>query len=209
MRLHPELYRYDAAFVERFIHPEVTRVRELCEQVYQFRLFTPEFCALLLEEAEHANQWVTVLEHTVAEHGSLPGVDDLIEPDTTVSWDEMPGLVDVYGQIIERHVRPIVESLWVTYKLQKWDTPAVRKYEPHVVREMGLHFDAETVGMIGYLSDGFEGGGTYFPRWKCAVGRSGEVIVGSVVVYPGGVSHEHLALPITSGRRYTLANSFY
>ena len=52
--LHPALFTYDPAFIERFIHPSVARVEpgsgpslvtELCEQVYQFRLFTPDFCA--------------------------------------------------------------------------------------------------------------------------------------------------------------------
>jgi hypothetical protein len=216
--LHPALFRYDAAFVERFIHPSVANIdpagaraltRELCEQVYQFRLFTPEFCASLIEEAEHCDRWITVLERTIAEHGALKGIDDLIEPDTSVSFEEMPGLADVYAQVIEHHVRPIVEALWVTFKLQKWDVPGVRRFEPDVVNAMDLHYDAETVGMIGYLSDGFEGGGTHFPRWNTVVGRSGEVIVGSVVVYPGGVSHEHAALSVTAGRRYMLSNSLY
>ena len=38
------------------------------------------------------------------------------------------------------------------------------------------------------LNDAFEGGGTHFPRWDVTVGGSGRVDVGSVVVYPGGVS---------------------
>ena len=216
--LHPALFRYDDGFVARFIDPSVARVtragaagstREICEQLYQFRLFTPEFCRLLIEEAEHCGEWVTVLEHTVEKHGVLAGVDDLIEPDTSLSWARMPPLVDVYREVIENHVRPVVEGLWQTFKLQKWDIPGVRKYEPDVVKGMDLHYDAETVGMIGYLSDGFTGGGTHFPRWNATVGSSGAVVIGSVVVYPGGVSHEHLALPITAGRRYTLSNALY
>ena len=87
--------------------------------------------------------------------------------------------------------------------------PAVRKYEPDVVSQMDLHYDAETVGMVGYLNSDFEGGGTYFPRWNLTVGDSTSVRVGSVIVYPGGISHEHSALRIGAGRRYALANSFY
>jgi hypothetical protein len=30
-----------------------------------------------------------------------------------------------------------------------------------------------------------------------------------VAVYPGGVSHEHMALPITAGVRYMLSNALY
>jgi hypothetical protein len=102
-----------------------------------------------------------------------------------------------------------VETLWQTFKLQKWDMPAVRKYEPDVVNGMDLHYDNETIGMIGYLNTGFQGGGTFFPRWNLAIGRSGDVAPGSVAVYPGGVSHEHRTLPVTAGVRYMLSNSLY
>jgi len=102
-----------------------------------------------------------------------------------------------------------MEALWVTFKLQKWDCPAVRRYEVNVVKQMDLHYDLETVAMVGYLSKDFVGGGTYFPRWKLTVGGHTDVVVGSAVLYPGGISHEHSAHPITGGKRYMLANSFY
>jgi hypothetical protein len=215
--LHPEIFTYDAGFVARFIAPELAPagrdvrqlVREVAEQIYLFRLFTPEFCRLLIEEAEHRAAWVTVLEKTEEAHSTLEGVSDLIEPDTTLSWERLPGMPEVYGRVIENHVRPVLETLWKTFKLQKWDMPAVRKFEPTVVSGMDLHYDSEIVGMIGYLNTGFEGGGTCFPRWDLTIGRSGDVPPGTVAVYPGGISHEHLALPITAGVRYMLSNSFY
>lgn len=111
--------------------------------------------------------------------------------------------------MIRNHVQPLMESFWITFKLQKWDCPAVRKYEVHVVNQMDLHYDLETVAMVGYLNKEFEGGGTNFPRWNMTVGGHTDVIPGSVVLYPGGISHEHKALPITAGKRYMLANSFY
>jgi hypothetical protein len=213
---------YGPGFVERYIAPPLARPRredaralvtEIGEQVYLFPLFTEEFCARLLEEAESQPGWVTVLEKVEAAHSApqagFADVIDVIEPDTTLSFEEMPGACALYAEVIRNHVQPILEGLWTTFRLQKWDVPAVRRYEPHVVSGMELHYDAETVGMVGYLSSGFTGGGTHFPRWGLTVGDSGNVRVGSVIVYPGGVSHEHLAHPITAGRRYTLANSFY
>lgn len=102
-----------------------------------------------------------------------------------------------------------MSAFWVTFKLQKWDCPAVRRYEPHVVNQMDLHYDLETVAMVGYLSKDFVGGGTYFPRWDMTVGSHDNVVVGACVLYPGGVSHEHSAKAITAGKRYMLSNSFY
>lgn len=205
--LHPELFRYDEAFVRRFI--AVSEPRELAEQIHLFQLFTPEFCRLIIEECEHHGGWVTVLDHVDAAHSAHNGVVDVYEPDTTLSWEALPGLEAVYAAVLQNHVRPIMEAIWTTWKLQKWDPPALRRYEPGVVAAMGLHHDAESVAMVGYLNDAFEGGGTGFPRWNLTVGDARTVSVGSVVVFPGGVSHEHLAHPVTAGRRYTLANSFY
>jgi hypothetical protein len=216
--LHPELFTYNDEFVKRFIDPSVHVIHpskiheiatEVAEQLYLVQLFTPEFCQLLIEEAEHANKWVTHLEKFEEPHPFAEGLIDVCEPDTTVDFDELPGLEEVYGNIIRNHVQPLMETFWKTFKLQKWDTPAVRKYEPHVVNRMDLHYDLETVSMVGYLSKDFVGGGTHFPRWNVTVGTHENVRVGSVVIYPGGVSHEHMALPITAGKRYMLANSFY
>eukprot|EP01102_Stenamoeba_stenopodia_P016407 TRINITY_DN5737_c0_g1_i1.p1 TRINITY_DN5737_c0_g1~~TRINITY_DN5737_c0_g1_i1.p1 ORF type:complete len:234 (-),score=74.59 TRINITY_DN5737_c0_g1_i1:69-770(-) len=221
--LHPEIFKYDQEFVDRFLAPAVRNVKEhkgniaeikkvvneVAEQLYQFDLFTEEFTKFLIEEAEHSGKWVTNLEKIEEPHPMTEGAVDVVEPDTSLSFDDLPGLEDVYGKIIENHVRPIVETLWKTFKLQKWDTPAIRKYEVDVVKQMDLHYDVEIVAMVGYLSKDFIGGGTHFPRWNITVGNNENVRVGSVVVYPGGVSHEHSALAITGGKRYMLANSFY
>ncbi len=217
-----ELFHYGTGFVERYVAPGVrsprredarSLVTEIGEQVYLFPLFTPEFCSRLLEEAERQPGWLTVLEPTEARHSApqagFADVIDVIEPDTTLSFEEMPGACELYAEVIRHHVAPILEGLWTTFRLQKWDVPAVRRYEPHVVSRMRLHYDAETVGMVGYLNAGFTGGGTHFPRWGLTVGDSEHVQPGTVIVYPGGVSHEHLAHAVTAGRRYTLANSFY
>jgi hypothetical protein len=220
---HPELFKYDQAFIERFVSPSVRDVEskkgnleeikkvvnEVAEQLYQFDLFTPEFAELLIDEAEKTGLWVTNLEKTIEPHPMTEGAVDICEPDTSLTFKDLPGLSDVYAEVINHHVRPIIESLWKTFKLQKWDTPAIRKYEVDVVKQMDLHYDVEIVAMVGYLSKDFIGGGTNFPRWNLTVGNNENVRVGSVVVYPGGVSHEHCALPITGGKRYMLANSFY
>ena len=216
--LHPALFRYDDDFVARFITPEVAfphtgrwrkATREIAEQVYLFQLFQPEFCRLLIEECEHRNAWTTTLQQRAEEHPLTDHIVDIVEPETTVSWEDLPGLSEVYAAIVKNHVQPVMESLWQSFKLQKWDMPAVRKFEPEVVNEMALHYDNEIIGMIGYLNQEFTGGGTHFPRWNLVIGRSGDVPPGSVIVYPGGISHEHEVLPVTAGKRYMLANSFY
>jgi len=185
-------------------------VNEVAEQLYHFELYTEDYCKLLIEECEHANKWVTNLEHTEEPHPFIEGAVDICEPDTTVELEDIDNaLVDVYGSVIKNHVQPLVEKLWITYTIQKWDPPAVRRYTPDLVKGMRLHHDMEVVSMVGYINKDFVGGGTFFPRWNLTVGNHENVVVGSAVIYPGGVSHEHSAHNISGGRRYCLSNSFY
>jgi len=98
--LHPEIFKYDETFVKRFIDEALhdiknkdpkSAVKEVAEQIYFFKLFTPEFCQLLIEEAEHCNKWTTNLEKTEEPHPYNSELIDVCEPDTTVEFEEMEG----------------------------------------------------------------------------------------------------------------------
>jgi hypothetical protein len=217
--LHPEIFEYNPKFIDPALLKETEGgkakdarkfVTEKVEQIYYFQLFTPEFCQLLIEEAEHCGKWHTELEDTAVTH---PVEDSIIEedaPSTEVKFDQMPGLQAVYDKIIDLHIKPIVEDLWKTFTIQKRDMPFVLKYSMDVIKEMKLHYDCETVSMVIYLNRDFEGGGTFFPKWNFVAGAvPGDFSIGSMVVYPGGVSHEHMGLPITSGVRYLMLGCFY
>lgn len=223
--LYPELFTYNEAFIQRFIdssmHDNTRKERaallatvvEIAEQIYQFQLFTPAFCQCLIAEAERHGGWETYLEKRAESHPMFPddaSIVDMCEPDTTISFEDIPGLQAVYRRIMQQHVQPLVEALWTTFRLQRWDVPEVRKYMPDVINQMDLHYDLETVALVTYLSGPtFIGGGTYFPRWDLTVGNHHNVRPGSAIVYPGGVSHEHSALPVTAGVRYMLGGSLY
>lgn len=202
-RKHPDLYTYspdhlDPVLVEgnpeRILHEEV-------EQIYAFQFFTPEFCQKLIEEAEHYGQWV--VEETVAQVGPIV---DVALPDMTLTLDKLPGLTHVYHKMVDLHIVPIINRLWKTFQIQIYDPPYILKYEPTGINSMDLHWDKETVAMIIYLNDDYESEGTYFPRWNY---KTGCPKPGSAVIYPGGVSHEHAALPVTNGNKYIFLGAFY
>lgn len=208
--LHPELYHYDQMHVAPWLRdeqPDYKRcVREDAEQIYRFALFTPEFCKLLIAEAEHAAAWVT--EEETFESVNILGIQEIDDPETTVHFHEMPGLEEVFYQIVDRHLQPLMETLWTTFTLQKKDRPYILKYEPTVVNKMNLHYDNETIALVITLSqpEDYEGGGTYFPRWKYSTGKPQ---AGEAIIYPGGVSHEHMGLETTAGKRYLCLCAFY
>ena len=108
----------------------------------------------------------------------------------------------------QSHLKPLMEQIWVTFKLQKISPPYVLKYsaEPDAIRAMALHHDLETLTLVTYLNEEFTGGGTYFPRWNYHTGKPKP---GSAILYPGGLSHEHEGVAITAGTRYLLCGSFY
>jgi hypothetical protein len=204
---HACLYDYS----ERFLHPAFVRGRreeiftEVAEQIYSFRLFTPEFCRLLIEEAEHSGQWRTEAD---VEKNPYTDIEEYCLPDTTQHLEKMRGLDAVYKLIIERHLKPLMERMWVTFKLQKISAPYVLRYsaEPGAIRAMELHHDLETLTLVTYLNEEFTGGGTYFPRWNYHTGKPAP---GCAILYPGGLSHEHEGVAITEGTRYLLCGSFY
>jgi len=53
--------------------------------------------------------------------------------------------------------------------------------------------------MVVKLNDEFEGGGTWFPKYKIL---SNPKRVGTATLHPGMVTHLHGARPIYAGKRY-------
>lgn len=203
---HPELFRYEPSFLGAALAAggDVRGiVKEQAEQIYMFQLFTPEYCGLLIEEAEHSGHWRTAADVDI-NIGS--GVEEHSLPDTTQHLHHMPGLDEVYDEIVRRHLEPLMSGLWRTFELSKVSRPYILKYSPDQVRSMDLHHDAETVTLVVYLNQEFEGGGTHFPRWSYHTGKPAP---GTAIIYPGGLSHEHEGIAITAGRRYLMCGSFY
>jgi hypothetical protein len=208
--LHQELYHYSLSPMAPWLHsdqPDYKQfVTEDAEQIYRFALFTPEFCRLLIAEVEHCGQWVT--EADTFTSVNILGIPETDDPETTIHLHRLPGLEEVFYEMMERHIRPLAERLWTTFTMQKKDRPYILRYEPTVINKMGLHFDNETVSLVITLSppEDYEGGGTYFPRWQYSTGKPH---AGEAILYPGGVSHEHMGLEITAGKRYLCLCAFY
>ena len=219
--LYPDLYHYSKSHLMPEVRTGKLRVSELAEQIYSFDLYTPEFCRKLIEEAEFQGGWQTGIDN---EDSSFSGfgmmkVDPSLfeslktenEKDTTLSLKAFPTykggtLTDTITDTNKRIVAPVISKIWRSFKPERFDQPYLLKYEPDKVNKMNLHYDFETVAMIVYLNTEYEGGGTYFPRWDF---RLQPKKPGQAAIWPGGVSHEHIGLPITGGVRYLLCCAFF
>jgi hypothetical protein len=202
---HAALFEYSPEFLDpALLRGDRSEIfTEPAEQIFLFRLFTPEFCRLLVDEAEHSGKWRTEAD---TEDHPYSDFQEVSLPDTTQHLSHMPGLEAVYEQIVRRHLYPLMAQNWTTFKLQKISPPYILKYSDDHIRSMSLHHDLETITLVVYLNEDFTGGGTYFPRWKYHTGKQRP---GTAIMYPGGLSHEHEGIAITSGKRYLMCGSFY
>lgn len=213
--LHPDIYKFSL----KHISPQIKKgATEVTEQIYAFDLFNPEFCQKLIEEAEFQGGWETGVDDEDSGLGMMKLDPSLFqssrvenEKDTTVPLTGFPkvngsSIIDTINTANKKFVAPLVDKKWRSFSITRYDPPYLLKYEPDKVKQMSLHYDLETVAMVVYLNTDFEGGGTYFPRFKYRVSPQR---AGQAAMWPGGVSHEHIGLPITKGVRYLLCCAFF
>ena len=75
--LHPQIFHYDPAFLDPLLvrGDPAEVLREDAEQIYNLRLFTEDYCRLLVEEAEHCGRWRTAgsIMSTLPHRGQVRG----------------------------------------------------------------------------------------------------------------------------------------
>jgi hypothetical protein len=221
--LHPDIYKYSRNHLDVAARRGKLKVKEVAEQIYRFDLFTPEFCKKLIEEAEFQGKWSTGIDQEPSSSFSGFGMMKLDpslfkslktenEKDTTFSLKDFPklpngnSLTKTINDTTKKVVAPVISKLWKSFEVERYDQPYLLKYEPDKVNKMNLHYDFETVAMVCYLNTEYEGGGTYFPRWKLHLQPKR---AGQAGMWPGGLSHEHIGVPITAGVRYLLCCAFF
>ena len=73
------------------------------------------------------------------------------------------------------------------------------RYTTDKQSHLSLHHDFSHVTMVVKLNDEFDGGGTWFPKYKTL---SNPKTVGTATLHPGMLTHLHGARPINAGKRY-------
>jgi len=197
------LFRYERAMVDSrlvavtpvsYMTADRAQIDELlttwAPDLYSFPFLSEEFVRFLVWVSDQVGRWAP-------EEGDEYGAPELRLRKIS------PGLEDVFGEIVKRHVNPLVRRLYLgSYEIGWLQPPFLLRYDMHRQQEMGLHYDGQseltiTVG----LNDDFEGGGLEFPRQAF---HSCQVPVGHALMFPGNLTHLHRALPIESGERRSL-----
>ena len=177
------------------------------EQIYSLRLFSAPFCRRLIDRAEASRPWLHDTQASPAAESTAP--PEKMESPACLSLARIPGMPELYRDVVDRHVRPLVKILWLSFEMQMYRMPYILRYDSRRPPLPGSHeeaWDQCAVSLVVSLNDEFEGGGTFFPRWNYSTGRPRP---GWAILYPGGISHPHRALPIHKGKRYLLIGEFF
>ena len=160
---------------------------DLGNNIYEFQLFTEKFCREAIALAESMDKW------TLDRHEFYPTNDVLL--------NEI-GLDEIYNRVIAEVISPLCIHIW-TLEGEGWSPLKsenfLARYTTDRQSHLALHHDYSHITMVVKLNDAFEGGGTWFPKYKTL---SNPARIGTATLHPGFVTHLHGARPIYSGKRY-------
>ena len=195
---HPDLYSWGIdwdAWCNRFIYPALINkefdlaLEHKGDEVYQWQLFTKEFCTKMIEEAEHQGVWMT------DRHYYYPTTDVLMD---------VLGLGDMYNKVLDEFCHPIARQLW-RLNGAGWNNCKsenfLARYTENTQKFLGIHHDSSDYTFTLGLNTDFEGGGTWFPRQQKIANPKG----GVVSLFPN-ITHPHGGKPTTKGKRFIIVS---
>jgi hypothetical protein len=160
--------------------------------IYEFPLFTTEFCEEVIELAEHVNKW------TDDRHDSYPTNDVLL--------DNLQ-LQKIYQRVQKEIIFPLCSYIWQLGTGDEWSNlyceNFLARYTTDKQGHLSVHHDDSDISMIVKMNNDFEGGGTWFPKYNTL---SNPDRIGTASIHPGRLTHRHGARPITSGKRYVIVS---
>jgi len=193
------MYTYNDLWKSTYIHPNIQNEwNELGNDVFEFPLFTSEFCSELLDICNDKNEW--------SQGQNYDGVDNRIGNVENVPTQDVHlkqlNLEAIWQNVIKEYITPLIYKKF-KYTTKSTNITFVVKYSMNGQSELKPHHDASTYTLNICLSDNFEGGGCRFIRQdKTVINKK----IGYCTMHPGRVTHYHEALPITSGERYILVS---
>lgn len=188
-----QIYKYS----DNFLDPDTARVRnkninsfEVAPSIFVFPCLSRDFCEILIDAAEAYDQWE-------GEQG-----DEFSAPEARLRR-VMPRLEDHIATIVTSYLNGIVKRVFLGgYRIGWISSPFIIRYSLTTQKSMDLHYDGMSEVTISIpLSSDFEGGGLNFPRQRYTTTK---VKPGNAIIFPGGPSHLHQALPVEKGVRYSL-----
>lgn len=174
--------------MEEAFHTKNIKVRSIGQDILCLEFMTPSYAKAIIEIAEEVKEWTSV-PHRYATH------DVLLE-------EKFPDLFEIIQEHLNHGVWPIVKKYWQMedFNFQAYSAFVV-KYSEDTQTSLDLHHDDSFISASIKLNDEYSGGLLQFPRQNA---DNGPVPVGSILVWPGRITHPHKCSDLTSGTKYSL-----
>jgi len=156
--------------------------------IYMLDFIGPKDCLKLIEQAENYGVWESLYGDNV------PGKEIRIEKFN-------PIMFSLLKKYFERHVTNFVKEVWFPTPKAELRDVFIIKFEPGGQDSLPCHNDASLVSGIVKLNNEYEGGETYWYRQHFS---NIHQPVGSLILWPGQLTHGHEGKQITKGTKYNL-----
>lgn len=178
--------------------PDKLNYNEPCLDVYQFPIFTKEFCEEIINLSEKSGNW---------SKGGESYYDSRIKnkenyPTQDIHLKQL-GLEEAWNYILHNYIAKLASKFYSNYKTKDANITFVVKYNPETQNSLEPHHDSSTYTINIALNEEYEGGGCRFLRQDVSVTGNPS---GYALIHPGKLTHYHEGLPVTKGTRYILVS---
>jgi hypothetical protein len=181
---------------ENAIHPECGKTFEVINDIIITPFYTEEFCNDLVKMCDYyTNKFSESITYTKPTGKTSP-------------WNTLffsyisPILFEEFAKHYKQHLCPLIEKNFAVTGISGWFSPMIIKYSQKG-QDVELHNDTSKITMNVKLNNDFEGCDLEFPRQNW---NNKDLPVGWSFMWPSQVTHPHVAKPLISGTKYSLAS---
>lgn len=161
---------------------------EVGKEIFQIDFLSPSICRKIIDDAEEFGEWESLYGDAV------PGKELRIK-----KFD--PDLYTRIEEYFDLHVRRFVTNVWSPLGAAPLRDAFIIRFSADTQAELACHNDASLVSGLVRLNDDYTGGDTYWYRQHYS---NKNQPVGSMILWPGQVTHGHEGRPVKSGVKYNM-----
>lgn len=182
---------YNKVFKPIFYIPkqEYKDVHQLDKDIFVLHNFlSEEYCNDLIRETEECGGWQEL------PNDKYPAQEIRLQKLNSIFYD-------TFNAAYNSKLVPFVERKWDCLKMYEIRDLFAIKYSMQSQKSLRLHHDMSLVSGSLKLNNTYTGGELVFPRQGVT---NSELEVGSIIIWPGQVTHPHECKELTSGTKYSL-----
>ena len=153
-----------------------------------YNFLSNDFCDDLIAECEKLGEWQEL------KNDIYPAQEIRLKKLNSIYYE-------AFNKAYLRKIVPLVENRWSPLKMYGIRDLFTIKYSMDTQRKLNLHHDMSLVSGSLKLNNNYSGGELHFPRQGVS---NSQLDVGSIILWPGQVTHPHECKELQSGVKYSL-----